>query len=237
MASERPRRARVPRFTLAERALHWILAGAFFVLLATGLLMSVPALEGTVPRPVAKEWHIDAAIGLAVGVVVLTLLQGKVFARTLRQLERFDRDDIRWLAQIRKRMAYGVPPPPQGRFNAGQKLNTALVAGLMVVSYITGFLLWFGERDTQYRLAGTIGVHDDVMWLLIVLVVGHLYMAVVNPYTRPALAGMFRGSVDRAWALVHHAKWVAEMDRAAGRLPDERDVATAPSRSPDASPR
>ena len=62
-------RARIPRFTLAERLLHWLLAAAFAVLLGTGFLMSVPALEGMVPRPEAKAWHIDAAIGLAAGVV------------------------------------------------------------------------------------------------------------------------------------------------------------------------
>ena len=62
---------RIRRFTLAERLLHWLLAAAFVVLLYTGFLMSVPALEGTVPRPTAKAWHIDAAIALAVGTVVI----------------------------------------------------------------------------------------------------------------------------------------------------------------------
>jgi formate dehydrogenase subunit gamma len=207
--------ARIARFSLAERLMHWLLAAAFAVLLGTGLLMSVPALEGMVTRPVAKAWHIDAAIGLAAGVVVITLARARVIGRTIGDLERFDRDDARWLAQIPRRIMVGAPAPPQGRFNAGQKLNTAIVAGLMVVSYITGFLLWYGERNTAYRFAGTINVHDDVMWLLIVLVIGHLYMALVNPQTRAAMAGMVRGSVDRAWALRHHAKWVAQVDRAA----------------------
>ena len=173
--------ARIARFTLAERLMHWLLAAAFAVLLGTGLLMSVPALEGIVPRPVAKAWHIDAAIGLAAGVLVITLARARVIGRTIGDLERFDRDDGRWLAQIPRRITVGAPAPPQGRFNAGQKLNTAVVAGLMVVSYITGFLLWYGERNTAYRFAGTINVHDDVMWLLMILVIGHLYMALVNP--------------------------------------------------------
>lgn len=217
--------------------MHWLLALAFFVLLWTGFLMSVPVLEGDVTRPVAKAWHIDAAIALAVGVVLLTLVQGRVFARTISQLERFDRDDWRWLAEIPRRF-WSVAPaaPPQGRFNAGQKLNTALVSGLMVVSYITGFLMWLGERNTAYRFAGTFGVHDDVMWCLMVLVAGHMYMALVNRSTRASMAGMIRGSVDRTWALRHHKKWVADLDRAAAAqraaAPDDEAVA---SRSPRAS--
>lgn len=214
-ARPRPRRERIPRFSVAERLLHWVLAIAFFVLLWTGFLMSVPALSGDVTRPVAKAWHIDAAIALAVAFVLLLLVQGKVLARTISQLERFDRDDWRWLVEIPRRVMFGTPAPPQGRFNAGQKLNTALVSGLMVVSYITGFLLWLGERNTTYRFAGTFGVHNDVMWCLMVLVAGHLYMALLNPPTRAAMAGMLRGSVDRAWALPHHPKWVAEVDRTA----------------------
>ena len=214
-ARPRPRRERIPRFSVAERLLHWVLAIAFFVLLWTGFLMSVPALSGDVTRPVAKAWHIDAAIALAVAFVLLLLVQGKVLARTISQLARFDRDDWRWLVEIPRRVMFGTPAPPQGRFNAGQKLNTALVSGLMVVSYITGFLLWLGERNTTYRFAGTFGVHNDVMWCLMVLVAGHLYMALLNPPTRAAMAGMLRGSVDRAWALRHHPKWVAEVDRTA----------------------
>jgi formate dehydrogenase subunit gamma len=209
----------IRRFTIAERLLHWLLAVAFVVLLYTGFLMSVPALEGTVPRPTAKAWHIDAAIALAVGTVVILIGRSRVLARTLGDLERFDADDRRWLAQIPRRIATGAPAPPQGRFNAGQKLNTAVVVGLMAVSYITGLLLWLGERNTTYRFAGTIDVHDDVMWLLMLLVIGHLYMALINPYTRPALRGIVTGTVDRTWARRHHEKWVAEEEQTAPEAP------------------
>jgi formate dehydrogenase subunit gamma len=204
---------RIARFTVAERLLHWLLAAAVGVLTVTGLLMSEPSLAGTVPRPVAKSWHIDAAIGLAAGIVVITALRARALRRTADDLDRFDADDRRWLTGIPRRVATGTPAPPQGRFNAGQKLNTAVVAGLMVVSYITGVLLWYGEQDTTWRFAGTINVHDDVMWLLLLLIAGHLYMALVNPVTRPALPGIVTGSVDRRWARAHHAKWVADVDR------------------------
>jgi cytochrome b subunit of formate dehydrogenase len=45
-----------------------------------------------------------------------------------------------------------------------------------------------------------------------VLVAGHLYMAIVNPGTRPALRGMLTGRVDRNWARAHHAEWRADGD-------------------------
>jgi formate dehydrogenase subunit gamma len=211
MAADPP--ARLRRFSPAERALHWLLAGSFFVLLGTGLILYLPSLSGLVARPTAKVWHIDAALALGAGTIVLLLTRWRTFRRTFRQFDRFDRDDVRWLLGAPRRLVRREPSPPQGRFNAGQKLNAALVGGLMLVSFATGFLLWFGERDTRYRFAGTVMVHDWVMWLLIVLVAGHLYLALVHPTTRHALRGMTLGDVDREWARRHHPKWAAADDR------------------------
>jgi cytochrome b subunit of formate dehydrogenase len=42
-----------------------------------------------------------------------------------------------------------------------------------------------------------------------------MFMAIVNPQTRPALRGMTLGSVDRDWAAHHHPRWVEQMDRQA----------------------
>lgn len=109
----------------------------------------------------------------------------------------------------------GEPAPPQGRFNAGQKLNSALVGGLMVVMFVTGGLLWLGERDTRFRFAGTVIVHDWATWLLVGLVIGHLYLALVHRSTRHALRGMTLGDVDRDWARRHHPKWVEAEERSA----------------------
>ena len=209
MAPER----RIRRFSGAERALHWLLAGCFFVLLGSGLALYVPSLAGVVDRPTAKAWHIDAAVVLALGAVVIVAADWRRFRRTARELDRFDRDDARWLAGGPRRIVLHEPTPPQGRFNAGQKLNVALVGGLMTVMYVTGILLWYGERDTAYRFAGTVTVHDWVMGLLCVLVAGHLYLAVLHPATRRALRGMTTGEVDREWARSHHRKWVEADER------------------------
>src|SRR5882724_2774814 len=152
MAPERtPRAGYVRRFSAAERLLHWLLAASFFVLLASGLALYLPGLSGLVDRPTAKAWHIDAAIVLAAGAGIIAILRWPELRRTLRQIDRFDRDDARWLSGAPARLLGRRRPPPQGRFNAGQKLNAALVGGLMALAYVTGVLLWYGERNTNYR--------------------------------------------------------------------------------------
>ena len=81
-----------------------------------------------------------------------------------------------------------------------------------------------GERDTAFRFTGTLAVHDWVMWISLVLLVGHLYLAVIHPATRHALRGMTLGSVRYDWAEQHHPKWVR-------RAPDGAlsDVAEIPA--------
>ena len=48
------------------------------------------------------------------------------------------------------------------------------------------------------------------MYVSLVLLVGHLYLALIHPATRHALRGMTVGTVREDWARRHHAKWKPE---------------------------
>ena len=96
---------------------------------------------------------------------------------------------------------------PQGRFNAGQKINAVLTAAFTILFGVSGLLLWFGEEDTRFRFASTVILHDGLMYVSLALLVGHLYLALIHPATRHALRGMTLGSVSGDWAARHHAKW------------------------------
>ena len=198
----------VERFTLTERLLHWVHAAAFFVLLGSGLALYLPSLSQAISRrPLIKDIHIWTAVSW-LGAILLVALLGnrRALARTVREIDRFDRDDARFLA--------GDVRAPQGRFNAGQKVNAILTAAFAALFAISGFLLWYGERDTRFRLPGTVFLHDTLMYLSLILLVGHLYLALIHPTTRHALRGITTGSVREDWARKHHAKWVDDPDRA-----------------------
>ena len=190
----------VERFSRTERTLHWVHASAFFVLLGSGLVLYVPRLSTAVGRrPFLKDVHVYTAVAwLCAIVLVVALGDRRRLAATLRELDAFDRDDRLWLRRV---------PRPQGRFNAGQKLNAALTAAFAVVFGVSGFFLWLGERDPRWRFASTLLVHDGLMYVSLVLLAGHLYLALIYPSTRHALRGMTVGSVRRDWAREHHAKW------------------------------
>jgi formate dehydrogenase subunit gamma len=166
MAAER----RLRRFSRTERAVHWVHAGAFGLLLASGLCLYLPALAELVGRrPLLKAIHFYTALAWLAALLVVALAGNRrALLAAAREVDRFDADDRAWL---RRRSA------PSGRLNAGQKLNTIASAAFALLFTVTGFLLWYGERDTRFRFANTLLIHDWVMYVSVILFAGHLVMA------------------------------------------------------------
>lgn len=192
----------VRRFSRVERLLHWVNALGFFFLLATGLVLYLPSLSVLVARrQLIQTLHFWAGVGWLGALAAILVLGARQMLRTAREIESFDRDDLRWLRGGKT---------PQGRFNAGQKINAALTAAFTILFGLSGLLLWFGEQDTRLRFASTIILHDGLMYVSLVLLVGHLYLALIHPTTRHALRGMTLGTVSEEWARRHHGKWKPE---------------------------
>ncbi len=192
---------RVPRFGRTLRAVHWVHATAFLILLGSGLCLYLPTLAESVSRrPLLKAIHLYTAVAWVAALALIAIFGNRrELRRAAREIDRFDADDRGWLR------GRGTP---QGWLNAGQKLNAIITAAFSVLFAITGFFLWYGERDTRFRLANALLVHDWLMYVSLFLFAGHLYLSLVYPRTRHALSGMTRGWVDEDWALRHHRKWV-----------------------------
>jgi formate dehydrogenase subunit gamma len=192
---------RLVRWGRTERAAHWIHAAAFCVLLASGLCLYLPSLaEAVGRRPLLKTIHLYTAVAWAAALVLVVILgDRRALRRTIHEVDLFDADDRAWL---RGRHA------PQGRLNAGQKLNTIATAAFAILFAVSGFFLWLGERDTRFRLAHALLVHDYLMYVSVVLFLGHLWLSLIMPSTRHALSGITRGWVREDWAARRHAKWV-----------------------------
>jgi formate dehydrogenase subunit gamma len=205
---------RVARFTRSERTLHWVHALAFAVLLASGLCLYVPALaEAVGRRGLFKDIHVYTAAGWLVALALIVLAGDRRGLRaTWREVEFFDAGDRAWLRN---------PSLPSGRFNAGQKLNTVASAAFAILFTVTGFMLWYGERDTRFRFASTLLIHDWLTFVSVILVAGHLFLALRY---RHSINGMVRGWVREDWARHHHPLWDARGDDPRGVHPPGRVV-------------
>ena len=196
MATTPPSR-RLQRWTRTERAVHWVHATAFCILLATGLCLYLPSLAELIGRrPLLKHVHLYTAASWAAALVVIVLVgDRRSLLRTAREVDLL-----------------GVP----SRMNLGQKLNTIATAAFAILFALSGFDLWYGERNTRFRFANALLIHDWLMYISFFLFVGHLYYALVLPSTRHSLSGMTRGWVDARWAARRHPEWVETMQAEAG---------------------
>jgi formate dehydrogenase subunit gamma len=175
-------------------------AAGFLAMLATGLVLYLPVLsEAIARRNLVKNLHLFSALAWAIAILLVVALgDRRRLAADWREIETIDADDRRWL---RGRRA------PQGRFNAGQKVNALLTAAFALLFVVSGFFLWLGERDHRFLLDGTGTVHDTLTLVSVGLLAGHLYLAVIHPSTRHALRGITTGDVRDDWAREHHPKW------------------------------
>jgi formate dehydrogenase subunit gamma len=179
-------------------------ATSFFALLATGVALYVPELTAAFgSRALLRELHLAIAVAWILALFAVVVLgDRRALRRTLRDLDVLDEDDRAWgLRRL---------DVPQGRFNAGQKRNAAITAAFAVLFVVSGLLLWYGARDNDFSLASAVLLHDALTLMAIVLVAGHLYLALIHPSTRHALRGMTLGTVRADWARKHHAKWAPE---------------------------
>lgn len=72
------------------------------------------------------------------------------------------------------------------------------MAASLTAIVTTGINSWRADGDAS-------GPHLTAVIFALILLGLHVFMAVVNPVTRPALSGMVFGGVKRSWALHHHA--------------------------------
>jgi formate dehydrogenase subunit gamma len=192
--------ATLARFSPGERWVHrstGLLMGA--CLLSAFVLYYGPISLAVGHRHVVELVHVWA--GYALPVPLVLGLASSAFRADVRVLNRFSREDWRWLrSKNRREGSFAV-----GKFNAGQKLNASLVAGSVVVLVGTGTLMfWTGLVRLAWRTGATF-VHDWFALGLGLLVLGHLWFAIADPFARE---GMRTGRVDRRWAEKEHPAWV-----------------------------
>lgn len=209
----------ITRFTLLERANHWMVASCFIVLGLSGLNLTfgrylLLPLLGPEAFTALSLWgklaHNFLAFPFTLGVVVMLLLWAKDNVPNAR--------DIDWV-----RMGGGFigrGHPTAGRFNAGQKgvfWLTVIGGGVVAAS---GYMLIFPFALTDIagmQLAHMI--HGVLAVLMVAAMLAHIYIGSIG--MEGAIDAMGSGEVDYNWAREHHGLWVEEVKRGHRTAPAE----------------
>jgi formate dehydrogenase subunit gamma len=219
------------RFVLAERLAHWVYALCFLAAGLSGALMWIPSTRQWMAGASYAVSQYHGYVGLAMVIVplsILLILDRKRLLENRRAMDEWDANDRRWLwAVLSGRMLRGGKMPPQGRFNAGQKINSHLVAGLALGFVVTGVLLLFRMQLPFWLLPGLLLAHKVLAVASAVLLLGHLSIALLTRHGRGGLRAMVKGRIPKEIAREGHATWYAEFQRQNRGENDKPSVAEA----------
>jgi formate dehydrogenase gamma subunit len=200
------------RFDRVERTVHWLNAALFLILICTGAaLYFTPLIALVGRRQLIEQVHLYTGLALPLPLLLgLAGSWGRPLRRDVSRINRWTEDDLEWLRGLVDSASgrrQTVRRPRIGKFNPGQKLNAAFVAGGGLVMLGTGALLrWYIPFPLSWR-AGATFVHNWLAVFFVLVIVGHIMLALAD---RDSLRSMFGGRISRAWAGRHAPAWLEE---------------------------
>jgi len=217
----------IKKHTISIVLLHWFNAIVWAIELATGSALIVAPGYGFMPIWYSKMMdslagghanllRIHIAVGLTWSIVfvIYAIFGWRHFLRAevLRKEVGIDADDIQWL-RIRLLLLLNRTRetlPPQGAYNAGQKLYALLVYAMVPIIMVTGWVMAM-HRFSPFLIQWSMLLHFIAAGMVVSGLMIHIYMGAVFPEERPAFYSMITGLVDELYAYSHHFKWWREV--------------------------
>ena len=195
----------IERYTFHERICHWLTGLTYCYCLATGLAFYTPylfwlalALGG---GPTSRFWH---------PLTGLVFFGGAIWMHGIWRADMtITGADREWLNKSGDYATnHDDAVPPQGRFNAGQKIfYWAMFYGALLL-VLSGLVLWFPEYvPVGFRWVRGIAIllHESAALITIGAFIIHVYMGVFM--VPGSVRAIVNGSVTEDWARAHHRLW------------------------------
>jgi formate dehydrogenase subunit gamma len=234
--SRRSTNSKILRFAKSERLVHWAIAGPFLVCFASASILFFVYNPDRSRRYRNLFSGIHRASGLALIVLpmVATLwCRGdmRIHWYNVKQAWTWMFDDFKWLFLILfAAICPAIKLPEQAKFNAGEKINFMVLLVTYPLYVASGLLLWITRVAPLSWL-----LHVFMAIFAAPLLLGHLYMAMINRSGRVGLPGIINGFVDRGWAKQHYRRWYRECHEATEPMP-EIEADAIPSASMASAP-
>ena len=231
-AAEAMLQRQVKKHHVAIILLHWSNASVWLLELVTGLALITSSYFRVGPAVVRLHRHrrlrvprepAEFHIALGIAWVLVFLVYGVFGVRTylsqevLKREMALDRDDFRWLV-VRTLRILGrsdEPLPPQGIYNAGQKLFAFVIYAMIPVVMLTGLVMTF-RLFGPWAVGWAVVLHFAAVGVVVSGLMVHVYMGTVFPEEKPAFFSMITGNVHELFAYSHHFKWWREVKLPSG---------------------
>ncbi|MBL0157096.1 MAG: YeeE/YedE family protein [Bryobacterales bacterium] len=207
--------------------LHWFNAITWLMELTTGAALIVSPNYRFMPvwfvemitevfgsRGNLLRFHIAAGLLWVTVFAVYGIFGWRTYLHreVLEREVALDRDDLQWL-RIRVLSILGrsnEPLPPQGVYNAGQKMFALMVYAMLPIIMVTGLIMAF-HWGSAAVVGWAVVVHFATVAVVVSGLMVHVYMGAVFPEEKPAFFSMLTGMVPELFAYKHHHKWWLEV--------------------------
>ncbi|MCB1514198.1 MAG: formate dehydrogenase subunit gamma [Hyphomicrobiaceae bacterium] len=221
---------KITRFNSLERMSHWLMAVAFLLQAATGLvalygrdvLLPLMGKSTFASLALGAKWmHAYVAFAFMVGLLLSFLLWVRHNFPNVY--------DVVWLAKAGGLLSKHSHPPAR-KFNAGQKILFWMIMIGGVSLSLSGLSLLlpfeFSLFEKTFVLLNTLGLqlptelspvqemqyavswHSIIALGLLCVILAHIYIGTIG--MEGAFDAMGSGEVDLNWAKEHHSVWVKE---------------------------
>lgn len=214
---------RIRKFTTAQIVYHWLYSGSWLVLCLTGMTFMWRAdphgtvhglgvlTQGSVGQSLRFTHRIAALFFMSAPLVWLIMEPSKAWGEVVELLS-IRKLEWKWLAIAPLYYTLGKPAlPPQGKYNAGQKLNEWIVLLTYLGFAVTGVVMWLFRGSVppeSFRLM--LLLHNLLFWVGLGMATLHIYLTLLHPFTRQALSAVTNGYVSLRYARSEHPLWVQE---------------------------
>ena len=246
----------ITRFTMLERAGHWLTASSFVILALTGLNI-LYGRSLLIPLIGKEAFAVITEGGKYIhNYVAFAFIAGLVFIFVNWVANNIpNRHDLVWLAKGGGLLVPGVHPPAR-KFNAGQKIifwltilggvSVSLSGWALLFPFSTSFMThtfdlfhlvglhpaeWLGLPEPPYSPMMEQQMnqvwHGLMALFLTAVIVAHIYIGTVG--MEGGFDAMGSGEVDLNWAREHHNLWVEELEANLDREAEKGREAAQPA--------
>jgi formate dehydrogenase subunit gamma len=220
---------RIPRYSVFDRTVHWVMVAVFLTLALTGLILLygrfvlIPLLGPEGFGATAQASKLVHDIAGPVFIVTLVLMTVSYFREALIDWKV----DTKWV--LRAGGYLGGAQPSSGKINAGQKAWywTVVLGGLLLVA--SGLVMYFPNFEQgRFILQASHVVHSLAAVFVIAFLFLHIYLGSIG--MEGSMENMIGGYCDENWAKQEHKLWYEEM-KAEGKVGASFDAERKPSAS------
>jgi cytochrome b subunit of formate dehydrogenase len=142
-----------------RRVLHWVVVGAFFTLLATGLILYTPTFSALAAGSWTRLIHRIAAVILVSAPVIYALLKRGAAQQWIREA-------VIWKSKT----------SATSYLNSWKRKHKLLISIGFLIIVITGMIQWFFKEIVPSGVFNvSLFIHDIAFFSAIILVLYHIY--------------------------------------------------------------